>query len=78
MNASRPSEQSGGNVKTFRWDHRLKRQNLFMAGSLMVVTLGQQYNVGKKITVILYTYVNRQAGTPDKNINNVVVHHQTG
>ena len=39
----------------------------------MVVTLGQQYNVGEKPTVILYTYINRHAGTPDKNINNVVI-----
>ena len=26
-------------------------------GSPMVVTLGQQYNVGEKPTVILYTYI---------------------
>ena len=32
----------------------------------MVVTLGQQYNLGEKPTVILYTYINRHAGTPDK------------
>ena len=32
----------------------------------MVVTLGQRYNVGEKPTVILYTYINRHAGTPDK------------
>ena len=33
----------------------------------MVVTLGQQYHVGEKPTVILYTYIiNRHAGTPDK------------
>ena len=32
----------------------------------MVVTLGQQYNVGKKPTVILHTYINRHAGTPEK------------
>ena len=34
LNASRPSEHpsvGGGNVKTFRWDHRLQRQNFFMA-----------------------------------------------
>ena len=33
QNASRPSEHPpvrGKNVKTFRWDHRLQRQNLFM------------------------------------------------
>ena len=32
----------------------------------MVVTLGQQYNIGEKPTVILYSYMNRRAGTPDK------------
>ena len=32
----------------------------------MVVTLGQQYNVGEKPTAILYTYINRQAGPPNK------------
>ena len=43
----------------------------------MVVTLSQQqYNVGEKPTVLLYTYItNRHAGTPEKqkkNKNNVV------
>ena len=33
----------------------------------MVVILGQQYNVGEKPTVILYTYIDRHAGTPDKH-----------
>ena len=33
----------------------------------MVVTLGQQYSVGVKPTVILYTcYINRHAETPNK------------
>ena len=32
----------------------------------MVVTSGQQYNIGEKPTVILYTYINRHAGTPEK------------
>ena len=32
----------------------------------MVVILGQQYNIGEKSTVILYTYINRHAGTPEK------------
>ena len=32
----------------------------------MVVTLGQQYNVGEKPTVILYTYITRHAGTPNE------------
>ena len=30
------------------------------------VTLGQQHNFGKKPTVILYTYIDRHAGTPNK------------
>ena len=32
----------------------------------MVVTFGQQYIIGEKPTVILYTYINRHAGTPEK------------
>ena len=40
LNASRPSEHHpvrGGNVKMFRWDHRLqKKQNLFMAFKLLL------------------------------------------
>ena len=44
----------------------------------MVITLGQQYNVGEKPTVILYTYLNRHAGTPTKGeTNQYPVHHQT-
>ena len=31
----------------------------------MAVSLGQQYNIGEKPTVILYTYINRHAGTPE-------------
>ena len=36
----------------------------------MVVTLSQQYNTGEKSTVMLCTYINRHAGTPDKNKTN--------
>ena len=33
----------------------------------MVVTLGQQYHVGEKTTfILLYTYIDRHAGTPNK------------
>ena len=33
----------------------------------MVITFGQQYNVGEKPTVILYTYIiNRHGGIPNK------------
>ena len=34
----------------------------------MEIILGQQYNVGEKPTVILYTYINRHAGTPEKTV----------
>ena len=59
-----------------------KTLNGIKTGSPMVVTLGEQYNnVGEKPTVILYTYINRHAGTPNKKQKqkrNNVVHHQTG
>ena len=32
----------------------------------MVVTLGQQYDVGENPTAMLYTYINH-TGAPDKN-----------
>ena len=32
----------------------------------MVVTLGQQYDIREKPTVLLYTYINRHAGAPEK------------
>ena len=42
---------------------------------MMVVTLGQQYNVEEMPIVLLYTCIIRHAGTPDKkqkqNRNNV-------
>ena len=85
LNAPRPPEHPPvreENVKMFRWDHRLqintKPLHGIYTGSPMVVTLGQQYNVGEKPTVNLYTYINRHAGTPDKkqkqNRNNAVQH----
>ena len=40
----------------------------------MVVTLDQQYNTGEEPSVMLYTYINRHAGTPDKNRNKTVVY----
>ena len=33
----------------------------------MQITLGQQYNAGEKPIVILYIYINRHAGTPEKH-----------
>ena len=41
----------------------------------MVVIFGQQYNVGEKPTVMLYTYyINRHAGPPNNTENNVVLY----
>ena len=44
--------------------------------SPMIVTLGQQYNVGERPTVILNTYINRHARPSDttKTKYNAVVH----
>ena len=33
----------------------------------MQITSSQQYNVGEKPTVILYIYINRHVGTPEKH-----------
>ena len=33
---------------------------------MVVVTLGQQRNIGEKPIFLLYTYINRHAGTPEK------------
>ena len=33
----------------------------------MEITLGQQYNVGEKPTVMLCIYINRHAETPEKH-----------
>ena len=44
----------------------------------MQITLGQQYNVGEKPTVILYIYINRHAGTPEKQTRDNVVYHTHG
>ena len=45
----------------------------------MVVTLGYQYNVGEKPTVMLYTYISRHAGTSDKNkTKTFLVHNKIG
>ena len=51
--------------------HRLQGQNLFMAFKRVppvVVTMGQQHNIGKKPPLIMYTYIiNRHAGTQNKS-----------
>ena len=33
----------------------------------MQITMGQQYNDGEKPTVILYIYISRHPGTPEKH-----------
>ena len=60
---SEPSRRSehptqGGKIskRLVRWDHRVQRQNIFMAFKRVPVTLGQQRNVREKTIVILYTY----------------------
>ena len=40
---------------------KYKATTWYLNGSPMVVTLGQQYNVGEKPTVIMYTYINHHA-----------------
>ena len=74
LNGSRPSEYPpvrGKHFKTFLVGSQAAKTDslwdIVYTGSPMVVTLGQQYNVGKKPTVILDTHhINRHAGIPDK------------
>ena len=55
--------QTGEKIKMFGWEHRLQRRDTFMA----FITWGQQYHVGEKPTVTLYTYyIDHPAGTPNK------------
>ena len=59
---------------------KYKTSSWHLNGFPMEITLGQQQynNVGEKPTVILYIYINRHAGTPEKHLkqtrdnNNVV------
>ena len=61
-------QSRGKNVKTFRWDHTLRISiKTGCSPMVLIVTLGQQYNVEEKPIVILYTYINHHAGTPDKH-----------
>ena len=86
---ARPSEHPpvrGKNVKTFRWDHRLLKQNLFVAFKrvplrMVGVTSGQQYNIGEKppplYCVHLLTLIAMQGHQKNSKNKNIVVHHQT-
>ena len=73
QNAPRPSEHppAKGEKMSKRLDGikgcKYKTSYGIQTGSLMKITLGQQYNVGEKPTVILYIYINRHAGTPEKH-----------
>ena len=72
QNAPKPSEHPPvrggemskclGGIKGCKY----KTSSRHLNGSPMVVTLGQQYNIGEKPTVILYSYINRHAVTPEK------------
>ena len=43
---------------------------------MVVVTLDQQYNIGEKLTVVLYIYIiNRHAGDTSRSSNIVVITH---
>ena len=53
-----------------RWDQKAANTEPLHGispGSPMQITLGPQYNVGEKPTVILYIYINRHVGTPEKH-----------
>ena len=41
----------------------------------MVVTLGQQYNIGEKPTVILYTYINRRDTSKTAKTKQYIIKH---
>ena len=43
-----------------------KTSSWHLNGFPMVVTLGQQYYVEDKPIVMMYTYIDRHAGTPDQ------------
>ena len=61
LNLSNRNKKNGNQQKT-----RLeasKPPTVFTTALIMVVTLGQQLNVGENPPVILYTYINRHAGT---------------
>ena len=44
----------------------------------MAVALGQQYHVGERPTVILYTYINRHAGTDTRQDKDKILHDKPG
>ena len=61
--------------------HYWYKVGMLKVPAVVYITLGQHNNVGEKPTVILYTYINRHAETPDRhrkqNRNNGVYHHNT-
>ena len=65
---SRPVPRHSAHLHTQAESGAYLRDHGVQTGSPMEITLGQQYNVGEKPTVILYTYINRHAGTPGKTV----------
>ena len=65
---SRPVPRHSAHLHTQAESGAYLRDHGIQTGSPMEITLGQQYNVGEKPTVILYTYINRHAGTPEKTV----------
>ena len=62
LNASRPSEHAavrGENVKAFRWDHRLQRQNLFVTSvqTILVRCKSTAATVPAPLPLLGYTVV---------------------
>ena len=55
------SKRLGGNIGC-----EDKKNHGIKSGSPMVVSLGLHYHVGEKSTIILYTYINGHAETPNK------------
>ena len=53
-----------GGIKGCKYKTSSWHINGFPAGN----NIGQQYNLGEKPTVILYTYINRHPGTPEKTV----------
>ena len=71
QNAPRPSEhppvmgEKCQNVEVGSKAANTKPLHGILTGSPMKITLGQQYDVGEKPSVILYIYINRHVGTPE-------------
>ena len=52
-------------IKSFSTCWAKPLHGIYPGSPMMEITLGQQYNVGEKPTVILYTYINHHAEPPN-------------